>query len=100
MSRMSAYSMLTRRPVVSKYALAASRSSPTLCLVLIGTRVSRSSSSGACRLTASVTGSPSVASRWIAGTRPTVETVMWRAEMPSPSGAGSVMRRRAPSTAP
>jgi hypothetical protein len=66
---------------------------------LIGTSVSRNSSSGACSDTASVTGMPSPASWLIRGTRPTVETVTPRAEMPSPSGAGAVKRRTAPITA-
>ena len=42
---------------------------------------------------------PSVASWLIRGTRPTVETVTPRAEMPRPSGDGSVNRRTAPITA-
>ena len=57
--------------------------------VLIGTSSSRSSSSGACSDRASVTGMPSVASCCIRGTRPTVETVIPRALMPSPSGVGA-----------
>ena len=35
----------------------------------------------------------------MAGTRPTVETVMPRADIPSPSGAGSTMRRTAATAA-
>jgi hypothetical protein len=35
----------------------------------------------------------------MAGTRPTVETVTDRCEIPSPDGAGSVIRRTAVSTA-
>jgi hypothetical protein len=62
-------------------------------------RQSRSSSSGACRDSASVTGRPSAASLPIAGTSPTVETVTPRAEMPRPPGEGSVIRRTAPITA-
>jgi len=65
-------------------------------LVVEGTSSSRSSSSGACRLSASVTGMPSAASLSIAGTSPTVDIVMPRALMPRPSGAGSVSRRIAP----
>ena len=34
----------------------------------------------------------------MAGTRPTVETVTPRAEIPSPSGAGAVIRRTAATT--
>ena len=45
-----------------------------------------------------VTERPSAASRVIAGTRPTVETVTERWEMPMPSGTGSVSRRTAAST--
>ena len=62
---------------------------------VIGTSSLRSSSSGACRLRASVTGMPSSVSWLIRGTRPTVETVMPRALMPSPAGDGSVRRRTA-----
>ena len=58
MSRISAYSMDARRPVACVYSNAASIASATFHLVLTGTRVSRSSSSGACRLSASVTGQP------------------------------------------
>ena len=47
--------------------------------------VSRSASSGACSETASVTGSGNSASRSMPGTTPTVDTVRWRAEMPTSS---------------
>ena len=57
--------------------------------MLIGTSSLRSSSSGACRLSARVTGMPSSVSWRIRGTRPTVDTVTPRADMPSPSGVGS-----------
>ena len=65
---------------------------------MTGTSVSRSSSSGACRETARVTDRCSAASRAMAGTRPTVETVIERWEMPMPSGTGSVSLRTAAST--
>ena len=39
---------------------------------------------------------PSWVSLSMPGTRPTVDIVMPRAEMPSPDGAGSVSRRIAP----
>ena len=39
---------------------------------------------------------PSAASLSIAGTSPTVDIVMPRADMPSPSGAGATNRRIAP----
>ena len=91
--------MLTRRPVASKYRRAASTTSSTGHRVLSGTSSSRSSSSGACRDRASVTGSPSPASRSMAGTSPTVDIVMPRADSPSPSGAGSTSRRMAPMAA-
>ena len=39
---------------------------------------------------------PSSVSCWIRGTRPTVETVTPRADMPRPSGVGSVSRRTDP----
>jgi hypothetical protein len=99
MSRINAYSMDTRRLVAAAYDQAASRTSSTFQRLLIGTSSSRSSSSGACNDSASVTGTPSEASWRIRGTSPTVDTVMPRAEMPRPSGAGSVNRRTAPSTA-
>ncbi len=98
MSRINAYSMETRRPVTSAYAQAASSTSSTGYLVLSGTKVLRSSSSGACSETAKVTGIPSPVSRSIAGTRPTVETVTDRAEIPRPDGDGSVIRRTASTT--
>ena len=63
-----------------------------------GDELVRNSSSGACRDTASVTGMPSVASLRIRGTRPTVETVIARADSPKPSGEGSVSRCRAATT--
>ena len=55
---------------------------------MIGTSSLRSSSSGACRLSASVTGMPSSVSCLIRGTRPTVESVIPRADMPRPCGRG------------
>jgi hypothetical protein len=99
MPRIMAYSIETRLRVRSAYDQAASTASATENLVLIGTSSLRSSSSGACRLRASVTGMPSSASCRIRGTSPTVETVMPRADMPRPSGGGSVNRRTAPITA-
>ena len=99
MPRIMAYSIETRRLVLSAYSQAAATVSATEERVLIGTSSLRSSSSGACRLSASVTGMPSSASCLIRGTSPTVETVTPRADMPSPSGAGSVSRRTAPMTA-
>src|SRR5699024_3508198 len=62
MSRIRAYSILTRRPVASKYSWAAERISSTSKRVLIGTSSSRSSSSGACSDTARVTGMASLTS--------------------------------------
>lgn len=52
MSRISAYSIEIRRPDFSAYSHAASSTSRTFQRVLTGTRVSRSSSSGACSDTA------------------------------------------------
>ena len=98
MSRISAYSIDTRRPVAAAYAHAASSTSATFHRRLTGTSSSRSASSGACSDTASRTGRPSAASLPMAGTSPTVETVTARREMPSPSGTGSVIRRTAAST--
>jgi hypothetical protein len=59
----------------------------------MGTSSSRNSSSGACSDSAKVTGMPSPASRSMAGTSPTVDIVSPRADIPRPSGAGSVSRR-------
>ena len=87
MSLIRAYSIETRRLV--RLGVVATPPRPprrTFQRVLIGTSSSRSSSSGACRDSASVTGMPSSASCSIRGTSPTVETVMPRADMPSPSG--------------
>ena len=42
--------------------------------------------------TASVTLRPSSVSRSMAGTRPTVDSVIERCEMPRPDGAGSTIR--------
>ena len=61
--------------------------------LLIGTKVSRSSSSGVCNETANVTETPSSVSFSIPFTRPTVETVTDRALIPKPSGLGSVIFR-------
>ena len=47
-----------------------------------------------------VSGSPSAASRSIAGTRPTVDTVMPRPDSPSPAGGGASRARMAVSRAP
>ena len=71
----SAYSMLNRRPVVVAHSCAAASISAMVECV-VGTRERRRSSSGACNDSASPTCSPSVASRRIAGTSPTVESVM------------------------
>lgn len=54
--------------------------------------------SEACNDTASVTCSPSSANRRIAGTRPTVDTVTERCEIPNPDGAGSQIRCTASTT--
>ena len=91
--------METRRLVCRAYSHAASTTSSTFHRVLIGTSSSRSSSSGACSDSARVTGMPSVASCCIRGTRPTVETVMPRALIPSPSGVAATSWRTAPITA-
>ena len=91
--------MLTRRPVTVWYSFAASSVSSTDQRVLIGTSSERSSSSGACRDSASVRGSPSPLSLRIAGTRPTVDTVMLRADIPMPSGTGAISWRIVPMTA-
>src|SRR5581483_9072281 len=99
MSLISAYSIDTRRPVAAAYPQAASSTWATRHRWLTGTRVSRNESSGVCSDTAKVTESPSPASRSMAGTSPTVDTVTDRCEMPSPSGTGSVIRRTAPRTA-
>lgn len=98
MSRINAYSIEIRRPDFSAYSHAASSTSRTFQRVLTGTSVSRSSSSGACSETASRHLKPSSANRSIAGTSPTVETVIPRCDSPSPSGSGSVSRRIAPTT--
>ena len=74
---------------------AAASTSATFHLVFTGTSSSRSSSSGACRDTASVTEKPSSASLRIAWVSPTVETVTPRCEMPKPPGTGSQIRRTA-----
>ena len=92
MSLISAYSMVTRRPVVVEVAARGVERLVDLPAELTGTSSSRSSSSGACSESANVTGMSSSASLSIAGTSPTVDTVMPRADMPSPSGAGSVSR--------
>src|SRR5690625_4422341 len=76
MSRIRAYSILTRRPVASKYSWAAERISSTSKRVLIGTSSSRSSSSGACSDTARVTGMASLTSLRTAGARPTVRKLV------------------------
>ena len=55
----------------------------------------RSPSSGACSDSANVTGISSIASLLMPGTRPTVEIVIRRADMPSPDGPGSTKRRTA-----
>ena len=65
----------------------------------MGTKESRSSSSGVCNETASVTEIPSSVSFSIPFTKPTVETVTERALMPNPSGFGVVMLRTVRSTA-
>src|SRR5215467_13828585 len=96
-SRIRAYSTDTRRPVRSAWNRAAASTSATFHRVFTGTSSSRSSSSGACSDTASVTARPSLASRRIAGTSPTVDTVTERWEMPKPSGTGSQIRRTASS---
>ena len=88
MPRIMAYSIETRRLVFSAYSQAASTVSATEKRVLIGTSSLRSSSSGACRLSASVTGMPSSASCLIRGTSPTVETVTPRARHAEPVGRG------------
>jgi hypothetical protein len=72
--------------------------SATFQRVFTGTSVSRNSSSGACSDTASVTSRSSSASLPIAGTSPTVETVMERRDMPRPAGDGSIRRRSAATT--
>ncbi len=89
MPRIIAYSIDTRRRVRAAYCQAASTVSATFHRVLTGTSSSRSSSSGACSDSASVTGTPSSASWRIRGTSPTVETVTPRADMPSPSGSAA-----------
>lgn len=86
--------MDTRRPVRSKYARAASSASSTFQREFTGMRSSRNSSSGACSESANVTGRPSCASRWMAGTSPTVDTVIPRALMPMP-WSGSTRTRTA-----
>ena len=99
MSRIRAYSMLTRRLVTRAYSQAASTTSVTLHRLFTGTISLRRSSSGACRETARVTGSPSPARRPICGTRPTVDTVIPRALIPKPPGTGAIRVRMVPSTA-
>jgi hypothetical protein len=98
MSLISAYSIDTRRPVAAAYSHAASRASATFQRRFTGTSSSRSSSSGACSDSASRAVSPSSVSRLTAGTRPTVDTVIARWEMPSPSGTGADSRRTAATT--
>ena len=76
------YSKVTKsRGATSRYRRHAAIRSASGCLRLIGTSLSRSASSGACRLTASATGH-SAASRSICGTRPDVETVTRRRDSP------------------
>ena len=79
--------------------MAAAKTSRTLKRLLMGTKVSRSSSSGVCSETARVQLMPSSISFSIPFTKPTVETVTERALIPKPSGLGSVMLRSVLTTA-
>ena len=99
MSRIIAYSIETRRLVCRAYSHAASSDLVDLPSVvdrhefvaqLVVRRVQRQRQRDR---------DPLVASWCIRGTRPTVDTVTPRAEIPRPSGDGSVNRRTAPITA-